>query len=90
LQALAPWLNKVGWDDVLHPLQDADMRFMTDMLDGQTEGTRDLSWIWKMPGVLGKKDDNLQDYKSVLSFNLASDECEHDRLANRMVQSTGP
>ena len=66
------------------------MRYMTDMLDGQMEGTKDLSWIWKMLGVLGKKDDNLQDCKSVPSFNLASDEREHNRLANQMVQSMGP
>lgn len=72
LQVLASWLGKTGWDDVLHPLHDANMRYMMDMLDGQTEDTRHLSWIWKIPGVLGKKDDNLQDCKSDLYFNLAS------------------
>jgi hypothetical protein len=90
LQALTSWLDKAGWDNVLHLLHDANMRYMSDMSDGQTEGTRDLSWIWKMPGILGKRDDNLQGCKSVTSFNLASDKCEHDRLANQMVQSTGP
>ncbi|KAH0834636.1 hypothetical protein J3R83DRAFT_10143 [Lanmaoa asiatica] len=37
------------------------MRYMSDMLDGQTEGTRDVSWIWKMPGVLDNSEKGLQD-----------------------------
>lgn len=72
LQALALSLGKVGWDEQLRPLRDADMRYMTDMLDNQTEGTRDLSWIWKMPGVVGRNDDDLQESKSVHMLNLTS------------------
>lgn len=63
LQALAPLVGKAGWDELLRPLHDADMRYMSDMLDNQSEGTRDLSWIWKVPGVLGSSDENLQDGK---------------------------
>ncbi|KAF8835627.1 hypothetical protein BDN67DRAFT_992388 [Paxillus ammoniavirescens] len=47
LEALGPLLGKVGWALVLQPLNDSDMRYMGDMLDGQTKGTRNLSWIWK-------------------------------------------
>lgn len=79
---LSPGLDKDGWDGALRPLVDADMRYMTDLLDGQLEGTRDLSWIWKTPGVLGRSDGELQDSKSVPSFNVTSDGLEHDRLAN--------
>jgi hypothetical protein len=65
LLALGPTLGKVGWEELLCPLCDSDMRHMTDMLDGQTEGRRDLSWVWKMPGVLGSNDDNLRDCESI-------------------------
>ncbi|KIJ21125.1 hypothetical protein PAXINDRAFT_160454 [Paxillus involutus ATCC 200175] len=47
LEALEPLLGKVGWAFVLQPLNNSDMRYMGDMLDGQTKGTRNLSWIWK-------------------------------------------
>lgn len=33
------------------------------MLDGQTEGTRDLSWIWKIPGIVENSKEGLQDSK---------------------------
>lgn len=71
LQVLGPLLAKVGWENQLRPLCDTDMRYMTDALDDQTEGTRDLSWIWKMPGVLGKSDEDLQDCKSAPYSSLA-------------------
>jgi hypothetical protein len=64
LQALAPLVGEAGWNELLHLLLDVDMRYMTDMLDNQSEGTRDLSWIWKVPGVLGTSDENLQDGES--------------------------
>ncbi|KAG9310539.1 hypothetical protein JVU11DRAFT_9084 [Chiua virens] len=61
LQTLAPLLGKVGWEDQLLPLHDADMRYLSDMLDGQTEGTRDMSWIWKSPDIAHNHEEGLQD-----------------------------
>lgn len=72
LQALASSLGKVGWDAELRPLHDADMRYLTDMLDNETEGRRDLSWIWKTPGVVGSNDDDLQESKCVLDESISS------------------
>ncbi|KAG2130927.1 uncharacterized protein EDB93DRAFT_1108230 [Suillus bovinus] len=52
LIALAPLLRKVGRTDILRPLGVTDMRPMGDFIQGQSEGTRDILWIWKTPGVL--------------------------------------
>ncbi|KAG6370785.1 hypothetical protein JVT61DRAFT_10989 [Boletus reticuloceps] len=61
LEVLGPLLGKVGWDSQLWLLCDCDLRYMSDMLDGQTEGTHDLSWIWKMPGIMENSKEGLQD-----------------------------
>ncbi|KAG2750180.1 hypothetical protein P692DRAFT_20874680 [Suillus brevipes Sb2] len=61
LIALAPLLGKVGWTDILRPLGVMDMRPMGDFIQGQSEGTRDIPWIWKTPGVLRDNDEGLQD-----------------------------
>jgi hypothetical protein len=61
LTALAPSLGKVGWTDIMRPLGGTDMRPMGDFIQGQSEGTRDIPWIWKMPGVLQDNDEGLQD-----------------------------
>ncbi|KAG2114131.1 hypothetical protein DEU56DRAFT_919629 [Suillus clintonianus] len=61
LLALAPLLGKVGWTDILRPLGATDMRPMGDFIQGQSEGTRDIPWIWKTPGVLRDNDKGLQD-----------------------------
>ncbi|KAG1797160.1 hypothetical protein EV424DRAFT_1352893 [Suillus variegatus] len=62
LVALAPQLGKIGWSDILHPLLVSDMRPMGDFIQGQSEGTRGIPWIWKTPGVLQDNDKGLQDY----------------------------
>ena len=67
LLVLSPSLKKSGWEDQLWPLRHSDMRHMTNMLDGQMKGTRDLSWIWKVPDIIWMNDNNLQDCKSMLS-----------------------
>ncbi|KAG1775873.1 hypothetical protein EV702DRAFT_972290, partial [Suillus placidus] len=61
LTALSPLLGKVGWTDIMRPLGGTDMRPMGDFIQGQSEGTRDIPWIWKMPGVLQDNDEGLQD-----------------------------
>jgi hypothetical protein len=52
LLALAPLLGKVGWTDILHPLGAMNMRPMGDFIQGQSECTCNIPWIWKTPGVL--------------------------------------
>ncbi|KAG2055894.1 hypothetical protein BDR06DRAFT_981634 [Suillus hirtellus] len=61
LVALAPWLGKIGWSDILRPLLVLDMRPMGDFIQGQSEGTHGIPWIWKTPGVLQDNDKGLQD-----------------------------
>ncbi|KAG1784380.1 uncharacterized protein HD556DRAFT_1435459 [Suillus plorans] len=61
LTALAPLLGKFGWTDIMRPLGWTDMRPMGDFIQGQSEGTRDIPWIWKTPGVLQDNDEGLQD-----------------------------
>ncbi|KAG1846721.1 hypothetical protein C8R48DRAFT_750579 [Suillus tomentosus] len=61
LAALAPLLGKIGWSDTLRPLLASDMWPMGDFIQGQSEGTRSIPWIWKTPGVLQDNDEGLQD-----------------------------
>jgi len=48
LMVLASLLNQTGWHPSLWPLNQADIRLMTDLLWGESEGTRKLFWIWNM------------------------------------------
>ncbi|KAG1886404.1 uncharacterized protein F5891DRAFT_1132498 [Suillus fuscotomentosus] len=48
LVVLSPRVNQTGWHSSLRPLDRGDIRSMTDLLWGETEGTRKLSWIWNM------------------------------------------
>ncbi|KAF8833339.1 hypothetical protein BDN67DRAFT_1017670 [Paxillus ammoniavirescens] len=51
LCTLGPLLGKVGWNNGLHLLADADIRAMTKGSDDQQgEGRRRLSWIWLLCG----------------------------------------
>lgn len=53
LVRLAPLLHENGtWQSLLRPLNRQDIRSMTDLVWGETEGTRKLSWIWCMGGVV--------------------------------------
>ncbi|KAG1792555.1 hypothetical protein EV424DRAFT_1475756 [Suillus variegatus] len=52
-------LNESGWQSALRPLNHQDIRSMSDLLWGESEGRRKLSWIWNMRGAGGsEKDDN--------------------------------
>ncbi|KAJ8494663.1 hypothetical protein ONZ45_g13153 [Pleurotus djamor] len=47
LESLAKRLDKPGWDAVILPLQDQDVRGLKEGDDaGSSEGRRRLSWIW--------------------------------------------
>ncbi|RDX43071.1 hypothetical protein OH76DRAFT_1458528 [Lentinus brumalis] len=47
LCALAVPLGKIGWASHLAPLQTSDIRHVTEGEEGETEGRRTMSWIWK-------------------------------------------
>lgn len=61
LFALGPLLDKVAWEETLRVLHVTDMRPLGDIAPGQSEGTRDISWIWKAPGALHDDDAGLRD-----------------------------
>jgi hypothetical protein len=51
-------LNESGWQSSLRPLNRQDIRSMSDLLWGELEGRRKLSWIWNMCGAAGSEKDN--------------------------------
>ncbi|KAG0693373.1 hypothetical protein DFH29DRAFT_985500 [Suillus ampliporus] len=57
LVVLSPRVNQTGWHSSLRLLDRADVRSMTDLLWGETEGTRKLSWIWNMRGAAANEID---------------------------------
>ncbi|KAF8444074.1 hypothetical protein L210DRAFT_3611327 [Boletus edulis BED1] len=58
LYRLAPLLKENGvWSSVLRPLNRQDIRAMSDLLWGETEGTRKLSWIWCAGGAADGEDE---------------------------------
>ncbi|KAG0708157.1 hypothetical protein DFH29DRAFT_979482 [Suillus ampliporus] len=66
LVVLSPQVNQTGWHSSLRLLDRADIRSMMDLLWGETEGTRKLSWIWNMRGVAANeidKDNALEDMR---------------------------
>jgi hypothetical protein len=59
LVILGSLLDESGWQSALRPLNHQDIRSMSDLLWGESEGRRKLSWIWNMQGAGGsEKDDN--------------------------------
>ncbi|KIK42376.1 hypothetical protein CY34DRAFT_83691, partial [Suillus luteus UH-Slu-Lm8-n1] len=62
LSALAPVLGKVGWNVRFRSLNSKDdVRGMTAPKRGESEGRRQLSWIWLVEGVGEDKDEVVQD-----------------------------
>jgi hypothetical protein len=57
LVVLAPILKETGWRTTLRPLNRQDLRAMSDLLDGESEGTQRLSWIWTTRGAADKDGD---------------------------------
>ncbi|KAF8131200.1 hypothetical protein EV363DRAFT_1165737 [Boletus edulis] len=57
LENLASHLKETSWRSVLRPLHRQDIRGMSDLLWGETEGTRKLSWIWSMRGSVNDNRD---------------------------------
>ncbi|KAF8430758.1 hypothetical protein L210DRAFT_3614605 [Boletus edulis BED1] len=61
LTSLAPKLEKLHWQDKFQPLKTTDLRAMGDLLEGQTQGTAIMSWIWLTQGIPTNEDAGLQD-----------------------------
>ncbi|KAG1788560.1 uncharacterized protein HD556DRAFT_1447770 [Suillus plorans] len=62
LSSLAPVLNKVGWDVKFRSLNNRDdVRGMMVPRKGESEGRRQLSWIWLVEGVGDDEDEVVQD-----------------------------
>lgn len=70
LTALALPLKKVAWNTHLLPLNNADIRHMSDADDGESEGRRMLSWIWKSVIIVEGNDDNLQDGTNLSDYDF--------------------
>jgi hypothetical protein len=77
LASLALFLQKVGWDNKYKVLDKKDdVRGMSVPKNGESEGRRNLSWIWLVEGVGEDEDETVQDGKSefwsgytLMSFN---------------------
>lgn len=59
LVSLGDALGYSSWEHKLPALMDPDVRGISDGEDGQSEGKKQLSWIWKVMGVIGKDDGDL-------------------------------
>lgn len=59
LVSLGDALGYSSWDHKLPALTDPDVRGISDGEDGQSEGKKQLPWIWKVMGVIGKDDGDL-------------------------------
>jgi hypothetical protein len=58
LVTLGGLLNESGWQLSLRPLNHEDIRSMSDVLWGESEGRQKLLWIWNMCGTGGSEKDN--------------------------------
>ena len=59
LSTLGNTLGHTGWESQLPLLKDSDVRGISDGEDRQSEGRKQLSWIWKVMGVIGEEDGDL-------------------------------
>lgn len=88
---LAPLLKESGtWNSILRPLNCQDIRAMSDLLWGETEGTKKLSWIWCVSGVADGKETTLEGRcipTSIIETNFHGALCP--RYAYWVVQSSG-
>ena len=65
LLSLAPLTGKdESWKALIIDLRDTDVRGMTVGEEGETEGHRSISWIWKQIGGVSTDDDHMHECKS--------------------------
>lgn len=72
LQKLSRWVYSTEWQSRLLPLAQEDIRPLMEGEEGQSEGHKKLSWIWKVVGV-GDNSDNegVQEGKFCMLVHLA-------------------
>jgi hypothetical protein len=63
LMSLTLFIRKVGWDNKYKVLDQKDVRGMSVPKNGESEGRRNLSWIWLVEGVGEDEDEVVQDCK---------------------------
>lgn len=56
LVALSSVLGQTGWQCQLPILVDSDVRSISEGEEGDSEGRKTLSWIWKVMGIVGDGD----------------------------------
>ena len=59
LASLGHGLWYSGWESQFPLLMDSDIRGISDREDGQSEGRKQLLWIWTSMGLTGKDDEDL-------------------------------
>ena len=69
LATLGRTLGQTGWESQLPLLMDSDVRGISDGEDCQSEGRKQLSWIWKVMGVIGEEDGDLHLRDCASGFN---------------------
>jgi hypothetical protein len=99
LTSLAVQLNTGdSWKVTMPDLRDEDIRAMTVGEDGESEGRRTLSWIWKRGGALVSESngDDLHECKGSLHLLLSlgsdphSQRCKLNGARPELRQSVGP
>jgi hypothetical protein len=65
-------LGQTNWQSKLPVLADSDVHGISDREEGDSEGRKRLSWIWKVMGVVGGEDGDLHlwDRESNISLTL--------------------
>ena len=73
LVSLGRILGQTNWQSKLPVLADSDVRGISDGEEGDSEGRKRLSWIWKVMGVVGGEDGDLhlRDCESNISLTLS-------------------
>jgi hypothetical protein len=100
LHSLAPFVSKgESWKGIFLNLLDSDIHGMTVGEEGESEGHRSLSWIWKQNGVTSLTDDSdMHECKkspimvslsaNVLSKALCVEWCKSRARAMRWTEET--
>ena len=74
LLSLSVLLLEYSWKEELHPLMPSDIRDLSEGKEGESEGKRTISWIWRTisNSPTTGKSDFLQDRKFSLSLKSSS------------------
>jgi hypothetical protein len=82
-----------GWRDRLLPLNQKDIQPLMEGEEGESEGNRTLSWIWKVVGVGSNSDDlglQVGEQYGILILALQSDPSATVSATYRVVQKPCP